>query len=198
MRYIKESKGYYVTENGKVYREVIKYDELGATTRKKQMASVKDKKGYIIVPIYMLNGSRVSKKVHRLVASTYIPNPYRFPQVNHKDLDKSNNSISNLEWVTNKKNMEHAVKNGVFKGPRIGRRKPITIEGVEYESITIASEKTGIPISSVSRMAKYGDKWRARMKKYHTKKYRAKHCSTASKSIICSGGASAPSFKEII
>ena len=51
--------------------------------------------------------------VHRLVAEKYVPNPNNLPQVNHKDGDKKNNAVNNLEWVSNCDNRHHAVKNGL-------------------------------------------------------------------------------------
>ena len=46
-------------------------------------------------------GTKYGKKsVHRMVAETYIANPYNLSEVNHIDLDKSNNSVENLEWIT--------------------------------------------------------------------------------------------------
>lgn len=47
--------------------------------------------------------------LHRLVAEHNIPNPENLPQVNHKDRNKLNNHPSNLEWVTNQQNSEHAI-----------------------------------------------------------------------------------------
>lgn len=54
------------------------------------------------------------KRVHRLVAQSFIPNPENFPQVNHKDGNKLNNSVGNLEWVTNSYNTQHGYDNGLY------------------------------------------------------------------------------------
>jgi len=53
------------------------------------------------------NKTRKTYKVHRLVAQTFIDNPNNFTDVNHKDENKSNNRIDNLEWLTHKENMHY-------------------------------------------------------------------------------------------
>lgn len=74
--------------------------------------------GYPVVCIRH-GGKRHCKRVHRLLAQTFIPNPNNLPIVNHLDGNKENYSLSNLEWTTGKENMEHASKVlKVMKGNR--------------------------------------------------------------------------------
>jgi len=63
----------------------------------------KDKKGYLRISFYE-NGKSNTRKVHRLVAEAFIVNSDNLPQVNHKNEDKSDNSVGNLEWCTNSYN----------------------------------------------------------------------------------------------
>lgn len=51
--------------------------------------------------------------VHRLVAECYLPNPNKLPEVNHKNGDKANNSVDNLEWCTRSENQRHAIRTGL-------------------------------------------------------------------------------------
>lgn len=56
--------------------------------------------GYFIVTLYDKNGKSRKERISRLVALAFIPNPHALPEVNHKDEDKTNNNVDNLEWCT--------------------------------------------------------------------------------------------------
>jgi hypothetical protein len=73
-----------------------------------------DRSKYRAVRLFDVFGNPSNHNLHRLVAAAFIPNPNGLPEVNHKDGDKSNNCVSNLEWSTHKNNMRHARKNNLY------------------------------------------------------------------------------------
>lgn len=87
----------------------------GIVWREKILKQNFDKDGYVRVSI-KIGKNHKTKKVHRLVAQAFIPNPENRPQVNHKNFDKSDNRVENLEWNTAKENNNHLIQSG--------RRKP--------------------------------------------------------------------------
>lgn len=64
------------------------------------------KNGYLYVDLYN-NGDSKHKYIHRLVANSFIPNPLNLPQVNHKDCNRANNNVDNVEWCSAQYNNEY-------------------------------------------------------------------------------------------
>ena len=77
---------------------------------------VTNSSGYLLVGLYKNN---IEKKysVHRLVAEAFIPNPYNLPQVNHRDENKLNNNVDNLEWCTNEYNINYGTRTERYSKP---------------------------------------------------------------------------------
>ena len=93
----------------------------------------KNHKGYVCLNLRIADGRFKIFMLHRVVAYTHIPNPVGKPEVNHKDGDKQNNTVSNLEWCTHAENCAHAQATGLFvqnRGEDHGR-SPLTSEDVE-------------------------------------------------------------------
>lgn len=91
--------------------------------------------GYYHVQLYK-NGVPSTRLVHKLVASAFISNPEKKPEVNHKDGDKSNNRVENLEWVTKSENLKHAALTGLRVSPMIGmtgERNPFSKPILQYD-----------------------------------------------------------------
>jgi len=116
-----------INEVWKVYSEVprfevstlgnVRHSKDGSTKYKKP-----DKIGYIYIQ-YKVKGKRLNLKVHRMVAKTFLSNELNLPEVNHKDGNKQNNNINNLEWCTRQQNIRHGYDTGLFdqKGSKNGR-----------------------------------------------------------------------------
>lgn len=94
---IKGFENYLVNENG----------EIKSKKKNKLLKPTKKSHGYCEVTLYQ-DGKPHYKRVHRLVAQTFIENPHNYPVVNHIDGDKTNNHVSNLEWCTVSENTYHA------------------------------------------------------------------------------------------
>lgn len=111
--------------------------------------------GYYRVPLTDDNGNKKNVFIHRLVAQTFINNPNNLPYVNHKDFNRKNNNVENLEWVTRKENMEHASHAGHFKKNKKWREK---IGKPQRKRVVATNIKTGeiIGFEQLTDVAEYG------------------------------------------
>lgn len=111
-------------------------------------------RGYDTVQL-VIQGKKQTFRVHRLVARCFIPNPYSKPYVNHKDGNKCNNHISNLEWCTAKENDIHARQIGLKS-----QNKPIkainvdTLEEITFESLSECARYFNCNKSYIHRVLK--------------------------------------------
>lgn len=99
---------YYVSTKGRLYRISMLKDKTGKRNGKGFIAGHISAYGYKLCSL----GNK-SFRVHRLVAKAFIPNPENKPDINHIDGNKLNNCVENLEWVTSKENIHHALESGL-------------------------------------------------------------------------------------
>lgn len=126
---IKGYEGLYVVSNTGKIKSIDRYitDKNGKIkfTHGRIIKVRSQNSGYNVLRLCK-NGKKPAFTVHRIVAETFIPNPENKPYTNHKDGNKQNNRVSNLEWVTPSENMRHAVDTGLWKYPgktKDGRRR---------------------------------------------------------------------------
>lgn len=118
-----------------------------STGKTRMLKPVTEGKGYLMVGL-CCNQTMKWGKVHRLVASAFIPNPENKPQVNHINGIKTDNRADNLEWVTNGENLRHAYKHGLKQGSKEWGHTLGTVYGKrDREKIALARSKPIIAIN---------------------------------------------------
>lgn len=145
-RQIRGFPNYMVSNLGNIYSK-----------RSKRLLKLSLKKsGYLYVGLSDIHKKISHVRVHRLVATAFIPNPDVLPVVNHKDEDKTNNRVDNLEWCTAKYNANYGTRNMKLKN-----RRSISVRAIDpknnrvvgiYGSMEEASRSTdGANISHISQ-----------------------------------------------
>jgi hypothetical protein len=141
---IKGFDNYQVTDDGRVWSK----------KSQRYLTPTKSQDGYLRVKLCYGDGKYINAFVHRIVAKVFIPNPDNLPQINHKNEDKTLNSVENLEWCSsqynntyNNRHIKCASK--VKESNTIRSGKPInqfTLDGefvASYPSAWEASRQTG-------------------------------------------------------
>ena len=109
---------YYVSNMGRLMTTKYRTSDVASVFWPAIMKPAKDAGGYLRTMI-VIGGRCRTIKMHRLVAQVWIPNPDGLPTVNHRDFNKENNAVSNLEWMTQEANSKHYQATGmqpVFRG----------------------------------------------------------------------------------
>lgn len=115
-----------------------------------------DNVGYYMVA-FRVSGKKKYVRIHRLVAETFIPNPKNLPMVNHKDGNKLNNSLTNLEWCTNAYNTQEAYNCNSYKSK--GRCAVRAIhkdnkEMFEFASVRKCAKELGLNRKTITSILK--------------------------------------------
>ena len=139
MKYIKDYEGLYIiTENGNIF----------SYKSNKFLKHTLNKGGYHMVDLYN-NGKRKRFLIHRLVAEAFIPNPNNLPCVNHKDENKSNNNVNNLEWCSYEYNNNYGTR-----VKRSAEKRSKAVYCIElnrtFKSQTDAAKELGISQGNIS------------------------------------------------
>lgn len=139
--------GYYaVSDRGTVY----------SLRKERELKPKIDRYGYEVVTL-TVHGHSKCFTIHRLVALAFIPNPYNKPTVNHKDENKRNNAVSNLEWATHKENDNHGTRNQRMSKSKC-RRAVIGLfpdgSTKTFDGVKAASDASGIAHSQIAKCCK--------------------------------------------
>lgn len=142
---------YSISNFGNVRSNTVSSFDTRGRLRLKKGKSLSLKGNVLGYPVVNISGYGMRKqhKVHQLVAKFFIPNPNNLPIINHKDGNKSNNHIDNLEWCTYSENNLHAFQ--------VLKRKPVkNFNEKNGYSKRVKDTKTGIVYESLKEVERQG------------------------------------------
>ena len=147
---VKDFEEFYEVSNDGVVRSKDRRCDKGRSSKGRTIKQWENHRGYRMVSLSK-HGKQTHFPVHRLVAIAYIENPENLPCVNHKDENKKNNSVENLEWCNHQ-------YNNTYRERHLVRSRPIAqIKDGEiiatYKSVRHAGEQTGICYVAIIKCA---------------------------------------------
>lgn len=143
--------------NVRTLDKLISSEKMTRFTKGRILKQHDDKDGYLQVRI-PIDGKRATKSVHRLIAQTFIKNPNNLPQVNHKDCDRTNNNVENLEFCDNSYNQKYKNKFGISNTESQGH--PLfainldTLEVLHFRSQGEAGRELGVSQQNINKVLK--------------------------------------------
>lgn len=167
---IKDSDTDYITKTGKIYKDY------GNNMYYPKSVFVNHHNGYVYTNItYLINGKHINKqrRVHILLAETFLPNPNNYPVVMHKDNNKENNNLNNLKWGTISENTQQAVDDGLLCNDK-GYEDSQSIPVIMYDSLTRKEVKRFGSMCEASRYTGYDVGLIKAQATIHTKNIRLK------------------------
>ena len=189
MKKIKDFEEYFITESGEVFNN-----------KGKKLKLQLNQDGYLVVNLRK-GGKYFHKRVNRLVAEAFIPNPNNLPVVNHIDHVRDNNDVSNLEWVTVSDNKIKSVENSYMNG-----KNAATISEADAHKVCRLIEQNlrnkeiadivGTTINVVTKI-RSGQSWPEVSSNYNLVK-RGKSISESTARWVCEKIAEGLSNKEIV
>lgn len=165
---IPEFKGYYQASSMGRIRRVGDYSNQNAKWELKSPRILKPKdngRGYSFLTL-SIDGVHYYRYIHRLVAQTFINNPNNYCEINHKDGNKKNNNIDNLEWCDRAYNNKHAYEKGLKSVQGCyGRKKKVAMIDLKtnkilriFESVDEASKHVGLKnFTNISACCSYAE-----------------------------------------
>lgn len=140
---------YSATSDGRIYRHPRKRSKPG-------FVKIRTNTEYARLPLWK-DGERIWHHVHRLIACTFHSNLLNKPQVNHRNSNKHDNRVENLEWVTWRENWNHARDNGSYRGNMLSEEDQLELYGL-YKTGKFTRNRLAklysISLSSVGRHIK--------------------------------------------
>lgn len=146
-------------------RTITRRDGCRKTIKERVLTPVKHTHGYRRV-ILCKNGERHQWLVHRLIALTYLPNPQGFPDVNHKNEDKADNRVDNLEWCTKAYNNAYGDRVSRIAAKHTGLRHSPETKRRMSEAHKNLSDDTRKKLSIASKGRKHSPQTRQKMSDY--------------------------------
>lgn len=142
---------YQASKCGKIKRLPILNSPRPWVMNKDRVLQLSSYRGYYVYAGLKKDRQTKTCPVHRLIALTFIPNPHNKPHINHKDLDKTNNCVDNLEWCTPQENTQHWADSVRLQQESFKPGMPVVVKKTGHEAAVVRREGRFLFINPVEK-----------------------------------------------